>query len=220
MIPEPRNPFSALTPDELRELEARQELRRFGKGHFLFEVGQPVKGVFCIRTGVVKITQNQGGKPVALRLASEGEWVGHRSIFTSETYRGSAVAKEQVAAHFVPLELLHRLFGQNTAFAHALIRMIAHDLERAERRLLEHQELNVPSRLISLFRSLGERIGIEQDEGRLIQTKLTKVEISEMIGASQEVVSRQLSRWKKEGLVRENGKRIYLSQRLLDRVIR
>lgn len=41
-----------------------------------------------------------------------------------------------------------------------------------------------------------------------------------MIGASQEVVVRQLSKWKNENLLRESGKRYLLTENILGRVIR
>lgn len=212
-------PFAELTPEEREFLLRESREQAFKKGDFLFKSGEPVTGIFCIKSGVIRVTQSRGGNEVTLRLAAEGDWVGHRSIFTSETYRGSARAKESVRASFVPTDVLYRFFGSNRKFAHRLIRLIAQDLEATERLLLERARLNVPSRLISLFQNLDRQIGKPYAEGRVLATSLTKVEIAEMIGASQEVVSRQLSKWKRENLLREERKRFFLSRRLLDRII-
>lgn len=214
------NPFSALNKEDREELLKSSEVRSFRKGQFLFRAGEPVEGIFAIVSGIVRITQPQGQKDVAVRLAAQGEWVGHRSIFTSDSYRGSAQAKDRTTAVFVSAETIRAFFGSNRNFADLLIRMIARDLESTERLLFEHRKLNVPSRLISLFRVLDEKIGQPGIHGRKLAAKLTNVEIAEMIGASQEVVSRQLSKWKRENLLREENKRIVLSKMLLNRVIR
>jgi len=213
-------PFSVLTGRELSDLSKAAKARSFKTGERLFRSGQPVNGIFFLQSGVVKITQPHNGKDVTVRLAAGGDLVGHRSVFTSETYKGSAVVKVPVRALAVPTEFLLKLFGENKEFAHQMIRLVAGDLEKSERLLLEYQKLNVPSRLISLFRTLDQKVGVEHDRGRLLATKLSKVEIAEMIGASQEVVSRQLSKWKKENLLFESDKQICLSNRLLKRVIR
>jgi CRP/FNR family transcriptional regulator len=153
-------------------------------------------------------------------LASRGDWVGHRSIFTSEVYRGSAQAKEGTRVFFASTAVLFRFFEANKNFAHQLIRLIAHDLEAAESRLAERRELSVPTRLISLFRRLDGKFGEPAEGGRLIKTKLSKVELAQMVGASQEVVSRQISKWKKARLLHESGKQFHLSDKLLNRIIR
>jgi CRP-like cAMP-binding protein len=215
-----RNPFSHLKKSELEDLLATGSLHAFPTGASLFHSGESVRGIFCIVDGAVKISQPHRGRNFTIRFAASGDWVGHRSIFTRATYLGSATARETTRAFYVPSDLLRKFFGKNTGFASHMIRQIAADLEATEKKFLEYKDLNVPSRLIFLFRSLDEKFGDRVDEGRRLRLRLSKVEISEMIGASQEVVVRQLSKWKKENLIREDGKRYLLSDRFLSRIIR
>ena len=214
------NPFSVLTGEEMERVVALGQSCNFKPGQYLFRCSEPVQGIFSLKDGVVGVSQPQGARDILVRIASAGEWVGHRSVFTSETYRGSARAKENTRAHFVPTSLLLDLLANNKEFANRLIRLIAHDLESVEQRLMDHQKLSVASRLISLFRALDLKIGVREAQGRRLNARISKVEIAEMVGASQEVVSRQLSKWKKEGLLRETDKRLVLSKALLNRVIR
>lgn len=213
--------FSLLSPDETLALQAVRTFHDFERGEALFRAGEPVRGIYCVERGAIKIThQTQTGDSLTLRFASAGDWVGHRSIFTSETYRGSAIANGPVRVFFVPTGLLLRFFSSNKEFAHHLIRQIARDLEATEKKMLEFQKLNVASRLISLFRSLDEKFGRDSEDGREIGLKITKVEIAELIGASPEVVIRQLTKWKKETLLSESGKKYFLTNRFLSKVIR
>jgi CRP/FNR family transcriptional regulator, polysaccharide utilization system transcription regulator len=215
-----RNPFVHLGKDELDELLSHGELREFRAGSNLFSSGEKVEGIFCLLDGAVKISQQHRGRNFTVRFASTGDWVGHRSIFTRSTYLGSATAREITHAFFVPSKLLLQFFGSNTGFASHMIRQISSDLEMTEKKFLEYKDLNVPSRLISLFRALDEKFGASSSDGRALRLRLSKVEISEMIGASHEVVVRQLSKWKEDKLLSENGKRYLLSERLLNRIIR
>ena len=220
LVAEKSNPFSALTTQEKGRIVSLGRSCLFKPGQYLFRSSEPVQGIFSLLDGIVRVSQPQGQRDIMVRLACAGEWVGHRSVFTSETYRGSARAKETTRAHFVPTAVLFDLLASNKEFANRLIRLIAHDLENVEQRLMEYQKLSVPSRLISLFRTLDAKVGVGEAEGRRLAAKISKVEIAEMVGASQEVVSRQLSKWKSEGLLSESDKRLFLSQALLNRVIR
>lgn len=199
---------------------SQQISHTFKRGEFLFRSGQPVRGIYFLSEGSVKITQPFGDKEVIVRLAGVGDWVGHRSIFTSDHYIGSAQAKEKVRADFIPTAVVQELFHSDKVFALHLMRQIVGDLEKTERQLIEHQKLSVSSRLILLFRFLSKKFGQRIDDEHVISTPLTKVELSELVGASHEVVSRQLSKWKRDSLLKEEGKKILVTTRLLNRVIR
>jgi CRP-like cAMP-binding protein len=213
--------FSALTPRELQLLDRKCPRMPFARGDFLFRSGDPVTGIYRILEGIVKFTQPTGtGKALTVRFATPGGSAGYRSVFTSQTYRGSAIAKEAVEAQLISSEVLLKLFQSNRAFALFLIRQIARDLDRTEQRLLEFQKLGLPSRLIALLRSLDEQFGNDAGPWRQLSIRLSKVELAELVGASVETVVRQLSRWKRDGLIEEKGKRISISPRLLRRIIR
>jgi CRP-like cAMP-binding protein len=213
-----KNPFSHLNPTEVDELLSGGSARSFRAGEGLFRTGFPVQGIFCLLEGAVKISQAHRGKNFAVRFACAGDWVGHRSVFTRSTYLGSAEAREATKAFFVPTQLLLRFFGTNPGFAGHMIRQISSDLEATEKKFLEFKDLNVPSRLISVFRNLDDKFGTNARDGRQIRIRISKVEIAELIGASQEVVVRQLSKWKKENLLQESGKKFLLSNSLLSRI--
>lgn len=215
-----RSLFSLLAPSERVGLAQEKTVRDFQQRDYLFRSGDAVHGIFCIAAGAVKVSQPQGERLVALRFSAAGDWVGHRSIFTSETYRGTAQAKARVRACFVPTSTIQRIFAGNPAFANQLVRNMVHDLEAAERRLIQDRERNVPTRVISLLRTLDRQFGATVGDARRLSIKLSKVEIAELVGASQEVISRQFSKWKKAELLWEDGKLLYLSNRLLTRLTR
>lgn len=214
------NPFDVLTKAEKSLIYSAHNFMAFKKNQYLFRSGEPVKGIYCIKKDAVKVTQNHGQRTITLRFVSTGEWVGHRSIFTSDNYQGTAKARLETQAYFISESLLLSLLIQNKTFAYQFIKKIIKDLVAAEKKLFESQELNVPSRLISLLHSLTDTFGIETQWGKKIPLNITKIEIADLVGASQEVVIRQLSQWKKEGLIKEDTKQITLSHQFLKKIIR
>lgn len=146
--------------------------------------------------------------------------LGIALFFTSSKYRGTAVSKTKVTAYLIPTETIHKLI-LIPQFADAFIRLVCTDLEVSEKIIADYQYLNVPKRLLNLFKLLSRRFGQKTKEGCAeIPFKLSKVEIANVIGASEEVVIRQLSEWRKKGILLEESKHFLLSKELLNRVSR
>lgn len=223
-----KNPLDVLNADERASFLAKSRVIRFRKGVYLFRAGEEVTGIYHLRSGVVKVTQvpgkNTRAKAITVRMAGAESWIGHRSLFTSETYRGSARAKESGEAHFIPIATIRELFAINTAFAYQMARLIIQDLERTESSMFESQRLNLPSRLIQVLRNLAASFGSESNsagtKGIQLSLKISRVELSEMVGSSPEAVSRQISSWKKLGMVKDSKNGLFLAGKLLNRVTR
>lgn len=221
-----KNPLSVLSPEEQAALLSKAKILRFRKGAPLFVAGEAVRGLFHLRTGVVKVTQAPGKstKAVTVRIVGPESWIGHRSVFTSETYRGSAHAKEKCETYFIPIEVIRDLFAKDTEFAYQMIRLIIQDLERSESLIFDTQRLNLPSRILAVLKSLAlsfgtESVGVNM-KGTQLNIKISRVELSEMVGSSPEAVSRQFSVWKKQQLVKDLKNGLFLSEKLLSRVTR
>lgn len=218
-LPE-HNPFKRLENEMFLQVFSDLQIQKFAPNTKVFESGQSVFGVFQIVTGVLKVHQSIHDALLTVRMAGDGDWAGHRSIFTSLKYRGTAVTKTDVEAYLVPTERIHQLI-LIPQFADAFIRMVCTDLEASEKTIYDYQRLSVPNRLLNLFKKLNQRFGQKSAEGFVtIPFKLSKVEIANMIGASEEVVIRQLSDWRKKGLLQEEGKQFSLSDEILNRVTR
>ncbi|MCB0361976.1 MAG: cyclic nucleotide-binding domain-containing protein [Bdellovibrionales bacterium] len=104
------NPFSHLTAVEKAELRRRPRTKLYKKGEFIFLSDDLVKGIYWVKCGIVKISQTLGERAVTIRFATKDEWIGHPSIFTSNTSGGTAHAREKTIAHFVSTNLLHHFF--------------------------------------------------------------------------------------------------------------
>ena len=118
------NPFDVLTKAEKSLIYSAHNFMAFKKNQYLFRSGEPVKGIYCIKKGAVKVTQNHGQRTITLRFVSTGEWVGHRSIFTSDNYQGTAKARLETQAYFISESLLLSLLIQNKTFAYQFIKKI------------------------------------------------------------------------------------------------
>src|SRR3970040_2308926 len=95
--------LKSLTKNELVHLSDCKTSRTIKKGEVIFEEGENVNGIFCIKDGVCKLTKlSPNGKDNIVKLVSKGELLGQRSMISEEPVILSAVALEDMEVCFIP----------------------------------------------------------------------------------------------------------------------
>ncbi|GAC1401349.1 MAG: hypothetical protein NVSMB63_20300 [Sediminibacterium sp.] len=88
--------------DWLPAIDASRKSFHFKKGELLFKEDEEVTGMYFINTGLVKVHKKWGSdKELILRLAKNGEIVGHRGLGSDIIYPVSATALEQTDVCFI-----------------------------------------------------------------------------------------------------------------------
>ena len=218
--------FAELGPAEEARLRAAKRSRSYRKGELIFAEGEPVTGIFCVAEGAVRISQTEEGaeekpakkggkagakKTLLVRVAGPGDTVGHRSVFTRATFRGTAEALLPSSLCFVPKETLLELLGASPAFALRLLRRMARDLELSDANQGALRTGTIDERLVLLLRQLAEAHGEPAAKGRLrIGLPLSRADLGAMLGVAEETVIRGLGRLRSRGLIAEENSRILL----------
>ena len=94
--------LKALNKEELVKMATCKTAMTVKKGEPIFEEGEHVKGVFCIKDGVCKMTKlSSNGKDQIVKLVKKGELLGQRSMISDEPANLSAVALEDMQVCFI-----------------------------------------------------------------------------------------------------------------------
>ena len=89
--------LKALNKEELLHLSDCKESYTIKKGEVIFEEGDTINGIYCIKDGVCKMSKlSANGKDHIVKLISKGELLGQRSIISDEPVNLSAVALEDM----------------------------------------------------------------------------------------------------------------------------
>src|SRR5690554_6128578 len=89
--------LKALNQDELNRITNSKTSYAVKKGQSLFEEGQTLNGIFCIRNGVCKISKlSDNGKNHIVKLITRGDILGERSLVNEEPLNLSATALEDM----------------------------------------------------------------------------------------------------------------------------
>ena len=203
--------FSPLTQDRLRVLDRCKTDNQYRKGQIVFYEGHPALGVYCVYEGQLKLSKSGSqGRPQIIGIAKEGALVGHRAVLTDKPHSFSAEVLGDTRVCFVDRKTFLAMMVENPSVAEALLRRMAAELDEAEDRLMDIVEKPVIVRLARLLLSLGNAYGRPAPKGTRIALALTREEMAEMIGTTQETTIRLLSQFRKLGLVRLDNKSITL----------
>lgn len=172
---------------------------------FILE-GAPVHGLYFVRAGQVKVAKTgRHGKEQIVRFATGGDIVGHRGFGAGEFYQISATALTNTTlCHFSSSTMLHMLH-QVPGLTVDMMLFYADELNRSESKVKKFAQMNVREKVIDSLLQLHRKFG--QHRG-LLNIQLSRKELSDLAGTTEEQVIRTLSTLRKEEQIRTEGKKI------------
>ena len=213
------NALKALSKEELKKISDSKVTKSVKKGETLFEEGEQLNGVFCVRNGVSKLSKAaENGKDQIVKIATKGEVLGQRSVITEERTNLSAVALNDMEVCYIPKRHLTDNITNNVAFTKAILVKMAEDLKFADNVIVNMAQKTVKQRIAEAIVYLHKNFGVDTD-GYIAMT-LTREDIANVVGTAKEACIRTLSSFKKEGYISTDGKRIKLeNEKALHRLI-
>src|SRR5690606_11738423 len=92
---------------ELKKVSDAKTSREIKKGEVIFKEGDKLKGVFCVGSGVSKLSQlSSNGKDLIVKLVTKGEILGQRSVIAEEPANLSAKALSDMKVCFIPKDII------------------------------------------------------------------------------------------------------------------
>lgn len=181
----------------------------YGRGKVLFAEGEPVRGVYILRTGraAVSISSSEG-RVVTLRLAQAGDVLGLNSVLRGSAYDTTVKTLEPCRADFIPRADLTELMATSPAGTQAISNLLSHELAQfTERMRLLLLSQTVSARLARLLLEWSGRAG-------RIDRVFTHEEIARIICSSRETVTRLLADMSRRKIVGISADSIIVRDRL------
>lgn len=174
---------------------------------FIIE-GAPIQGLYFVYKGKVK-TVKTGiyGREQIVRLTKDGDTVGFRGFGTSKRYLIGAYALEDtILCNFNNDDML-AILRNIPEFTFDLMLFYADELNKSENNIRKIAQMNVRERVIDTLLYIHKKFG--QVNGT-IGLDLSRKEIADFAGTTDEQVIRVISSLKKELLIKTVGKKIGL----------
>lgn len=198
-----------LTDDQLDDLDQGKTCIVYKKGQTLFYEGTRPMGLYCVKSGKVKIFKmGSQGKEQILRLANSGDFLGYRSLLGEELYAASAEVLEDAAICFIPRDNFFKSLVDNKEFYSTMVKSLAHELGVVEEKLADLSQKSVRERLAGNLLMLKETYGLDGEGSTLIDLSISREDLANIVGTATETVIRLLSEFKRDGLISLEGKKI------------
>lgn len=179
--------------------------RRFSPNEIIYRERERGGNLFLIRRGLVKVlTYLPSGQTRIVRLHSGGHWIALERLL-DQPCGHTAIAVGGVEADVFPVPSLGRLHRESPDTLGQMLVQWHLDLAQADKWISEFSTGGIKSRVARLLIYLAE---LEHGPGAQTVKLLTVNEMAEILGVTQESVSRVLAAFKRCGILcRTNGGR-------------
>jgi len=201
--------FAGLSAGEAQALADRAVEKRFPAGAVLFHQGDPCTGIYLLGSGSVKIFKtSSSGREIMLAIETAPSSVAEVPLFDGGPFPATVSAIDDVTAYIVSKQDFRQVCLQNPELSLKLLAVVGRRL----RQLVGVVEsLTFGSVRQRLARALLE---FRMDAGADTFTlPVTHEELALRLGTVREVVSRNLSRFQSEGLLRLQRREVTLLDR-------
>jgi len=201
--------FASLTESELEALAQRAVERRFATEEMLFWEGEPCAGIFLLLQGSVKIFKTSpGGREMMLALETAPSTVAELPLFDGGPYPASVRAVAPVVSLFVNKGDFQHVCRQYPDVALKVLAVVGQRLRHLVAVVESMTFGSVTQRLGRLLLDAAQQAASDQ-----FDLPLTHQELASRLGTVREVVSRNLARFRAEGLIRIEGRQLQILDR-------
>jgi CRP-like cAMP-binding protein len=176
------------------------------KGQQFMIEGAPMQGLYFIFSGKAKVFKTGiYGKEQIVRLTKEGDTIGFRGFGTSNRYLIAASALEDSVLCNFNNEVMQEILKTIPEFTYDMMLFYAEELNKSENNVKKIAQMNVRERVVDTLLYLHKKFG--QTNG-LIGVTLSRKELADFTGTTDEQITRSLSSLKKEGFIKSIGKKM------------
>jgi CRP/FNR family transcriptional regulator len=201
--------FASLSGSEALALSQRAVERRFAGDEMLFWEGEPCAGIFLILEGSVKIFKTSAaGREMTLSVETAPCTVAELPLFDGGPYPASVRAVGPVTTLFINKADFQQACRQNPDVALKILAVVGRRLRHLVGVVESITFGSVTERLARLLLDAARQAGGEE-----FDLPVTHQELASRLGTVREVVSRNLARFRAEGIFRIDDRRAHILDR-------
>jgi len=178
-------------------------------GATIFSEGEPVKGIYEIYSGKIKVVSSYGTKMERIvSLATVEQMLGYQGLGGDMIYPVTAITLEKSQVTFIPHDIFYKAVKANPEMALYLVKFYADQLKDAEIRIKQNSELSVKEKVIVAILTIIKSFGFSKQDPSLLSFTPSRKDIASLSDTTYETVIRVLGSLEKENLIKLEGKAI------------
>lgn len=204
--------FTSLNDYEIKEIQPYLIKEGFKKKQEIFSEGDSPDWFYILLSGKVKITKMSfDGKEIIIELISPPDFFGGFAVLKGFPYPANAVAMEDSEILRISRHNLMKIIDRFPNVMYDITSSLGERIRDFHDTLKNIALGRVESRIAALLIKLADKTG-EKKDGRtiLINMRLTKQDIAEMVGTTVETSIRVMSKFKKSGLIEDKDGKVLI----------
>ncbi|MES0120390.1 Crp/Fnr family transcriptional regulator [Mesorhizobium sp. C277A] len=205
-----RGVCGALEPDHLAQLAKTSSRHNIEPGVELIGDAEAIDCYSNVLSGVVKLTKSlSDGRQQIVGLQFAPDFLGRPFKMKSAINAEAATA---VSLCSFPRAAIERMMKQSPEFVHRLLKQALNELDEAREWMVTLGRKTAPEKVASFLLMIARNIDSNVDptaSSTCFELPMTRADISDFLGITNETVSRQLTSLRMDGVIRiENNRRV------------
>ncbi len=199
--------FGNLNTEDLNFLNESKKEIEFKKGEIISEEGTEITSFLYLKQGLVKLyKKNPLHKDQIISIAKPRDFVSLLSIFSESTYKYSISALEDTIVCSVDIKAMKDVISRDGKFAIEILNKMSKMYDDILETRFEINKKHLRGRIAYILLYFSNHI-YQSDE---FDIPISRREIAELIEMTTENVIRILSEFRKDSIIKIDGKKIYL----------
>jgi CRP/FNR family transcriptional regulator len=187
-----------------------QVKRRLRAGQHLYRTGESADSLFVVRSGFMKSSVvTPDGREQVTQFHMMGDLTGLAAMGRGE-HTTDTVALEDTEVCEIPFAALQRLAARVPALQQRLYCLMAEEIEAERDALVLLGTMRAEERVASFLLDLGNRYHALGFSASRFVLRMSRADMGSYLGLRLETVSRLLSRFQVEGLLRVEGRSVQI----------
>ncbi|MCG8697307.1 MAG: Crp/Fnr family transcriptional regulator [Bacteroidales bacterium] len=200
--------FHNVTEDEIKSLCTSKVEKNYDKGNFIIKEGEEIKEFIYLKSGLVKLYRTlTGKKEQVITIAKPFDFVSILSVFSDKYYNYSVTALEESVTCVIDMNEVQNLILENGKFARDVLEKMSRISDKIILESLEIRRRNLKGRVAFILLYFANTIY----QSQTLELPVSRKEIAEYIGMTTENVIRCFTEFRRDNILKINGKIIEIS---------
>lgn len=199
--------FASLSEEKLAAVAQVAALRSVPRHGVVVSAGENIDSVYLVLSGVLKVViGDQEGREVILSILGPGDLFGEMGAIDERPRSATVQATAESSLVVIAQTEFQRCMAENAEVALHVMRNLVKRLRAADRKIESLSLLDVYGRVARVLLDLAD----DRQGRKVVTRRITRQDISQMVGASREMVSRVMRDLQLRGLIEEKDGLIWL----------
>ncbi len=200
---------SKLTDEEIDQLSYNCAPVKFRKGDSLIKQGTFSTNVAYLKSGLAKVHIAGPYHEQIVRIVKSPSYLGLPTTFGDKINQYSVTVVEDAEVCFIDVNAFRLLLKSNSDFAYEIMLELCRNELEVFYRCANRTQKQIRGKIADVLLEFSDRIY----NSRVFRIPITQEDLGNLVDSSRESISRVLTEFNKDGIVKLSGKKIEIKDR-------